>query len=224
MQVPGTQRTAGHFPRTRGPRSWVSDSIFSSILPCSKSICHNFSYTMYRKTPTKKFPSVITIFSAPNYLDVYHNRGAVIKYKDRNITIRLAMDWLFTIHISHTSCYPQTIQCMPTSLLAAQLHGCVYLVFTLCWYQDRRNVACDPLDLLRRRIGIGRRRTQDLRRRWRRVWGGWDKSNCRPCSITTTHLRTSRRDQSQGFSCWKNEKSVPDPTVCPPRSPTLSTL
>lgn len=43
---------------------------------------------MYRKTPTKKFPSVITVFSAPNYLDVYHNRGAVIKYKDRNITIR----------------------------------------------------------------------------------------------------------------------------------------
>ncbi|TCD65371.1 hypothetical protein EIP91_002735 [Steccherinum ochraceum] len=45
-------------------------------------------YTMYRKTPTKKFPSVITVFSAPNYLDVYHNRGAIIKYKDRNITIR----------------------------------------------------------------------------------------------------------------------------------------
>ncbi|THH29331.1 hypothetical protein EUX98_g4858 [Antrodiella citrinella] len=45
-------------------------------------------FTMYRKTPTKKFPSVITVFSAPNYLDVYHNRGAIIKYKDRNITIR----------------------------------------------------------------------------------------------------------------------------------------
>ncbi|KAI0794857.1 Metallo-dependent phosphatase [Abortiporus biennis] len=45
-------------------------------------------YTMHRKTPTKKFPSVITIFSAPNYLDVYHNRGAVIKYKNKNITIR----------------------------------------------------------------------------------------------------------------------------------------
>ncbi|KAH9942708.1 Metallo-dependent phosphatase [Amylocystis lapponica] len=45
-------------------------------------------YTMHRKTPTKKFPSVITIFSAPNYLDAYHNRGAIIKYKNRNITIR----------------------------------------------------------------------------------------------------------------------------------------
>ncbi|PCH41912.1 Metallo-dependent phosphatase [Wolfiporia cocos MD-104 SS10] len=45
-------------------------------------------YTMYRKTPTKKFPSVITVFSAPNYLDAYRNRAAVIRYKDRNITIR----------------------------------------------------------------------------------------------------------------------------------------
>ncbi|OBZ77557.1 Serine/threonine-protein phosphatase 2B catalytic subunit [Grifola frondosa] len=45
-------------------------------------------YTMYRKTPTKKFPSVITIFSAPNYLDAYHNKAAVIRYQDRNIIIR----------------------------------------------------------------------------------------------------------------------------------------
>ncbi|KAG6820028.1 hypothetical protein H0H93_006366, partial [Arthromyces matolae] len=45
-------------------------------------------YTMHRKTPNKKFPSVITIFSAPNYLDVYHNRGAVLKYANKNITIR----------------------------------------------------------------------------------------------------------------------------------------
>lgn len=43
---------------------------------------------MHRKTPSKKFPSVITIFSAPNYLDAYHNRGAVIKYANKNITIR----------------------------------------------------------------------------------------------------------------------------------------
>ncbi|KAF9812448.1 hypothetical protein IEO21_06210 [Rhodonia placenta] len=45
-------------------------------------------YTMYRKTASKKFPSVITVFSAPNYLDAYHNRAAVIKYKNKSITIR----------------------------------------------------------------------------------------------------------------------------------------
>ena len=48
----------------------------------------DMGYLMARKTPKKKFPSVITVFSAPNYLDVYHNKGAVIKYKNKNITIR----------------------------------------------------------------------------------------------------------------------------------------
>jgi len=43
---------------------------------------------MLRRTPTKKFPSVITVFSAPNYLDAYHNRGAVLKYANKSITIR----------------------------------------------------------------------------------------------------------------------------------------
>ncbi|KAJ7897638.1 serine/threonine protein phosphatase 2B [Mycena olivaceomarginata] len=35
-------------------------------------------YRMYRKTKTTGFPSVMTIFSAPNYLDVYNNKAAVI--------------------------------------------------------------------------------------------------------------------------------------------------
>jgi serine/threonine-protein phosphatase 2B catalytic subunit len=43
---------------------------------------------MFRNTPTKKFPSVITVFSAPNYLDMYRNRGAVLKYADKSINIR----------------------------------------------------------------------------------------------------------------------------------------
>lgn len=45
-------------------------------------------YSMYKRTPAKKFPSVITIFSAPNYLDIYKNRGAVLKYANKSITIR----------------------------------------------------------------------------------------------------------------------------------------
>ena len=30
---------------------------------------------MYRKSQETGFPSLITIFSAPNYLDVYNNKG-----------------------------------------------------------------------------------------------------------------------------------------------------
>ncbi|CDQ81789.1 unnamed protein product [Oncorhynchus mykiss] len=35
-------------------------------------------YRMYRKSQTTGFPSLITIFSAPNYLDVYNNKGQSI--------------------------------------------------------------------------------------------------------------------------------------------------
>lgn len=33
------------------------------------------------------FPSVITIFSAPNYCDVYHNKGAIVRIRDGDLTI-----------------------------------------------------------------------------------------------------------------------------------------
>ncbi|KAH7098079.1 Metallo-dependent phosphatase [Auriculariales sp. MPI-PUGE-AT-0066] len=45
-------------------------------------------YRMYRKTRTTGFPSVMTIFSAPNYLDVYNNKAAVIKYESNVMNIR----------------------------------------------------------------------------------------------------------------------------------------
>jgi len=41
---------------------------------------------MYKKTPYG-FPSVITVFSAPNYLDAYQNKAAVIIY-DQRLTVR----------------------------------------------------------------------------------------------------------------------------------------
>lgn len=36
---------------------------------------------MYHWGGQKQFPTVITIFSAPNYCDFYNNKGAVIKFK-----------------------------------------------------------------------------------------------------------------------------------------------
>ncbi|KAG2340101.1 hypothetical protein BDR05DRAFT_967344 [Suillus weaverae] len=45
-------------------------------------------YRMYRKTKTTGFPSVMTIFSAPNYLDVYNNKAAVLKYESNMMNIR----------------------------------------------------------------------------------------------------------------------------------------
>jgi len=42
---------------------------------------------MYRKTPKRHFPSVISIFSAPNYLGV-HNPGAILQYANKTLTIK----------------------------------------------------------------------------------------------------------------------------------------
>lgn len=48
----------------------------------------SFRYRMYRKTRTTGFPSVMTLFSAPNYLDVYNNKAAILKYESNVLNIR----------------------------------------------------------------------------------------------------------------------------------------
>ncbi|CBY12953.1 unnamed protein product [Oikopleura dioica] len=45
-------------------------------------------YKMYRRNSATGFPSLITIFSAPNYLDVYNNKAAILKYEDNVMNIR----------------------------------------------------------------------------------------------------------------------------------------
>jgi serine/threonine-protein phosphatase 2B catalytic subunit len=45
-------------------------------------------YRMYRKCPSSGFPSLMTIFSAPNYLDVYQNKAAILKYDTNIVNIR----------------------------------------------------------------------------------------------------------------------------------------
>lgn len=47
---------------------------FLQIFVC-KTVFLSVRYRMYRKSQTTGFPSLITIFSAPNYLDVYNNKG-----------------------------------------------------------------------------------------------------------------------------------------------------
>ncbi|KAI8331621.1 Metallo-dependent phosphatase-like protein [Choanephora cucurbitarum] len=45
-------------------------------------------YRMYRRNDTTSFPAVMTIFSAPNYLDLYNNKAAILKYEDNVMNIR----------------------------------------------------------------------------------------------------------------------------------------
>jgi len=45
-------------------------------------------YKMHKWNSKSGFPVVITIFSAPNYWDVYNNKGAIIKFKGAEINIQ----------------------------------------------------------------------------------------------------------------------------------------
>ncbi|KAI8142229.1 calcineurin [Fennellomyces sp. T-0311] len=45
-------------------------------------------YRMYRKSKSTGFPALMTIFSAPNYIDIYNNKAAVLRYDKNVLNIR----------------------------------------------------------------------------------------------------------------------------------------
>jgi serine/threonine-protein phosphatase 2B catalytic subunit len=45
-------------------------------------------YRLYKKGAQTGFPTVICIFSAPNYCDVYNNKGAIIRFQNNLMNIR----------------------------------------------------------------------------------------------------------------------------------------
>lgn len=45
-------------------------------------------YRMYKRTKSTGFPSLLTMFSAPNYLDTYNNKAAVLKFENNVMNIR----------------------------------------------------------------------------------------------------------------------------------------
>jgi serine/threonine-protein phosphatase 2B catalytic subunit len=45
-------------------------------------------YRLYKKGNQTGFPTVICIFSAPNYCDVYNNKGAIIRFQNNLMNIR----------------------------------------------------------------------------------------------------------------------------------------
>ena len=86
-------------------------------------------YRMYRKTRTTGFPSVMTIFSAPNYLDVYNNKAAVLKYENNVMNIRQFSKFtrLRSLAMSNRS------RLHTASVLATQLHGRLHVVIAVRW-------------------------------------------------------------------------------------------
>jgi len=88
-------------------------------------------YRMYRKTKTTGFPSVMTIFSAPNYLDVYNNKAAVLKYENNVMNIRQFSKTLPRRVVLGGSRRLISSRLHSSPLLASKFHGRLHLVASL---------------------------------------------------------------------------------------------
>ena len=121
-------------------------SFYFSYTACCQFLAHNgllaviraheaqdAGYRMYRKSSLTGFPSLITIFSAPNYLDVYNNKAAVLKY-ETNANRELVMNIRQFNHSPHPYWLPNFMDVFAWSLpfvgekvaemLVAVLHVC----------------------------------------------------------------------------------------------------
>ena len=67
-------------------KSFLEKTKCMSIIPAHEAQAEGFK--MYRWNGVNCFPVLITVFSAPNYCDVYKNRGAVLKMKNNQIDIQ----------------------------------------------------------------------------------------------------------------------------------------
>lgn len=65
---------------------FLNDNDYLSVLRAHEAQLEGFK--MYNWDDTCDFPSVITIFSAPNYCDVYNNKGAIIKIKENMVNLQ----------------------------------------------------------------------------------------------------------------------------------------
>ncbi|XP_074143607.1 serine/threonine-protein phosphatase 2B catalytic subunit gamma isoform isoform X2 [Sminthopsis crassicaudata] len=93
----GSEKTIEHFSHNtvRGCSYFYSYPAVCEFLQSNSLLsiiraheAQDSGYRMYRKSQTTGFPSLITIFSAPNYLDVYNNKAAVLKYENNIMNIR----------------------------------------------------------------------------------------------------------------------------------------
>ena len=70
-------------------KTFLHKNSLLSIIRAHEAQANGFK--MYHWGGLKRFPTVITIFSAPNYCDFYNNKGAVIKFKVKPFPRRITL-------------------------------------------------------------------------------------------------------------------------------------
>ena len=104
-------------PSSRGCSFRYSYRAVKAFLKRNNLLCvvrgheaQDLGYRLYSKLPESDFPSLMTIFSAPNYVDVYKNKAAIIQYDGDTFNIRQ-----FT-HTQHPFYLPKFIDAFDWSL------------------------------------------------------------------------------------------------------------
>lgn len=78
-------RGCSYYFSFEGVAKFLSKNALLSIIRAHEAQLEG--YKMHKQNPSTGFPSVITIFSAPNYCDVYNNKGAILKFDNSTLNI-----------------------------------------------------------------------------------------------------------------------------------------
>ena len=79
-------RGCSYFFGLKAIKPFLSKNKLISVFRAHEAQLEGFKMHKWEKTVS--FPPVITIFSAPNYCDVYNNKGSVVILKDNNINVQ----------------------------------------------------------------------------------------------------------------------------------------
>eukprot|EP00405_Crypthecodinium_cohnii_P013034 CAMPEP_0206429268 /NCGR_PEP_ID=MMETSP0324_2-20121206/6136_1 /ASSEMBLY_ACC=CAM_ASM_000836 /TAXON_ID=2866 /ORGANISM="Crypthecodinium cohnii, Strain Seligo" /LENGTH=502 /DNA_ID=CAMNT_0053894909 /DNA_START=358 /DNA_END=1867 /DNA_ORIENTATION=+ len=83
--VPNDVRQCSYFYTFDGVATFLKKNQLLSVIRAHEAQLEG--YKMHKTNPATGFPSVITIFSAPNYCDVYNNKGAILKFDNSTLNI-----------------------------------------------------------------------------------------------------------------------------------------
>jgi serine/threonine-protein phosphatase 2B catalytic subunit len=78
-------RGCSYFYSFEGAAKFLQKNSLLSIIRAHEAQLEG--YKMHKTNPATGFPSVITIFSAPNYCDCYNNKAAILKFDNSTLNI-----------------------------------------------------------------------------------------------------------------------------------------
>lgn len=83
--IPNEVRGCSYFYSFEGVATFLRKNSLLSVIRAHEAQLEG--YKMHQTSDTTGFPLVITIFSAPNYCDVYNNKGAILKFENSTLNI-----------------------------------------------------------------------------------------------------------------------------------------